>query len=171
MSTEKVITDIRTGVRALTILKEELERRVPILRSDDKEFHKLPFIVCIIDEFQVFTDSLLNETDAESTSKIISFLVEQGRKYKIHMVLASNDFTKKRIECNLSPITARVAFKVDKWSTSQVIIGCTGAESLSGQGAMLFRSIEYSEPINIQGAYILKVHINDRTENWKVIKN
>src|SRR4029079_11956143 len=61
---------------------------------------------------------------------------------------------------------ARIAFAVASQTDSRVILDQNGAESLLGQGDMLFRPASESRPARIQGAFITEEEIEKITASW-----
>ncbi len=63
-----------------------------------------------------------------------------------------------------------MAFKVARFQTSIAILNCAGAEKLPGNGALLYQSEEYPEPIYIQGAYMAEIEIKQLVARIKEIE-
>jgi S-DNA-T family DNA segregation ATPase FtsK/SpoIIIE len=64
-------------------------------------------------------------------------------------------------------VPARIAFAVSSQTDSRVILDQNGAESLLGQGDMLFRPAGESRSARIQGAFITEDEIERLTEHWR----
>ena len=64
-------------------------------------------------------------------------------------------------------VPARIAFAVSSQTDSRVILDQNGAESLLGQGDMLFRPATESRPARIQGAFIDEEEIERITDHWR----
>jgi len=64
-------------------------------------------------------------------------------------------------------VPARIAFAVSSQTDSRVILDQNGAESLLGQGDMLFRPAGESRSARIQGAFITEEEIERLTEFWR----
>ena len=64
-------------------------------------------------------------------------------------------------------VPARIAFAVSSQTDSRVILDQNGAESLLGQGDMLFRPIGESRTARIQGAFITEDEILKLTDHWR----
>jgi S-DNA-T family DNA segregation ATPase FtsK/SpoIIIE len=64
-------------------------------------------------------------------------------------------------------VPARIAFAVSSQTDSRVILDQNGAESLLGQGDMLFRPAGESRSARIQGAFIAEDEIEKLTDHWR----
>jgi len=64
-------------------------------------------------------------------------------------------------------VPARIAFAVSSQTDSRVILDQNGAESLLGQGDMLFRPAGESRSARIQGAFIAEDEIERLTDHWR----
>jgi DNA segregation ATPase FtsK/SpoIIIE, S-DNA-T family len=64
-------------------------------------------------------------------------------------------------------VPSRIAFAVSSQTDSRVILDQNGAESLLGQGDMLFSPVGTNKLQRIQGAYIDEEQILELTEAWR----
>jgi S-DNA-T family DNA segregation ATPase FtsK/SpoIIIE len=64
-------------------------------------------------------------------------------------------------------VPSRIAFAVSSQTDSRVILDQNGAESLLGQGDMLFSPVGASKLQRIQGAYIDEAQIAELTDAWR----
>ena len=170
-----VVTNPRLAANVLQNLIGEMESRYGVMGEararNLAELNKarkksgdapLPHILCVIDELA----DLMMVAPAEVEDSIIR-LAQKSRAVGIHLVLAtqrpSTDVITGTIKVN---IPARIAFAVASQVDSRVILDQGGAESLLGQGDMLFRPIGTSKLQRIQGAFLSEEEIARLTKHW-----
>ncbi len=171
-----VITSPRMAANALQNLVKEMEQRYGIMslartrglielnaaRAKRGE-PALPYILCVIDELA----DLMMVAPADVEDSIIR-LAQKARAVGIHLVLATQsprvDVITGMIKAN---VPSRIAFAVSSQTDSRVILDQNGAESLLGQGDMLFSPVGSSRLQRIQGAYIDEAQIAKLTDLWR----
>ncbi len=171
-----VITSPRMAANALQNLVKEMEQRygtmslartrnLPELnRAREKRGEPpLPYVLCVIDELA----DLMMVAPADVEDSIIR-LAQKARAVGIHLVLATQsprvDVITGMIKAN---VPSRIAFAVSSQTDSRVILDQNGAESLLGQGDMLFSPVGSSKVQRIQGAYIDEEQIAELTDAWR----
>jgi DNA segregation ATPase FtsK/SpoIIIE, S-DNA-T family len=171
-----VITSPRMAANALQNLVKEMEERygtMSLARTRSlQELNKhregrgdapLPYILCVIDELA----DLMMVAPADVEDSIIR-LAQKARAVGIHLVLATQsprvDVITGMIKAN---VPSRIAFAVSSQTDSRVVLDQNGAESLLGQGDMLFSPVGSSRLQRIQGAYIDEPQIAKLTDFWR----
>ncbi len=171
-----VITSPRMAANALQNLVKEMEERYGIMSlartRSLPELNRaraargepaLPYVLCVIDELA----DLMMVAPADVEDSIIR-LAQKARAVGIHLVLATQsprvDVITGMIKAN---VPSRIAFAVSSQTDSRVILDQNGAESLLGQGDMLFSPVGSSRLQRIQGAYIDEPQIAKLTEFWR----
>ncbi len=103
----------------------------------------LPYIVAVIDEYADLTISGSFTPDGRVTARNIMtsliLLASKGRAAGIHLIIATQTPRKDVISGVIKAnFPTQIAFRVGNGIDSKVIIDCTGAEKLLGNGDMLF---------------------------------
>jgi S-DNA-T family DNA segregation ATPase FtsK/SpoIIIE len=110
----------------------------------------VPYIVIVIDELADLMMTVQGEVETP-----LALLAQKARAIGIHLILATQrpsvNVITGLIKANFP---SRIAFRVASQVDSRTIIDGIGAESLLGNGDMLFIPPGKSEPQRIQGAFI-----------------
>jgi S-DNA-T family DNA segregation ATPase FtsK/SpoIIIE len=163
-----VVSSPKQAAAALTNVVAEMERRYEQLSAvrarnlaeanrtlRQRGERPLPYLLVVIDELaDLMMISPQNVEDA------VIRLAQKSRAVGIHLVLATQrpsvDVITGMIKAN---VPSRIAFAVSSQTDSRVILDQAGAESLLGQGDMLFKPLGTSRLQRVQGAYVSEEEI------------
>lgn len=167
-----VITESQGAAAALNWMVKEMENRYEILKimgmRNIEGFNKrtinveaeadlgreippfMPYIVGIIDELADLM--MVASQDIETP---IARIAQMARAVGIHLILATQRPSREVITGLIKAnFPTRVSFKVASRVNSQIVLDETGAESLLGNGDMLFLPPGSSHLMRAQGAFI-----------------
>jgi S-DNA-T family DNA segregation ATPase FtsK/SpoIIIE len=190
-----VVTDMRHAGNALNWCVAEMERRYRVmsrlgvrnlsgfnakLREAEKRgqhvpdpfsltpdapepLQRLPQIVVVIDEL---ADLMM--VVGKKIDELIARLAQKARAAGIHLILATQrpsvDVITGLIKAN---IPTRIAFQVSSKIDSRTILDQMGAESLLGQGDMLYMPAGSGLPMRVHGAFVADDEVHKVVEHWK----
>jgi DNA segregation ATPase FtsK/SpoIIIE, S-DNA-T family len=163
-----VVSSPKRAAAVLANVAEEMDRRyermsaararnlAELNRTREKRGDaRLPCLLVVIDELA----DLMMISPQEVEDAVIR-LAQKSRAVGIHLVLATQrpsvDVITGMIKAN---VPSRIAFAVSSQTDSRVILDASGAESLLGQGDMLFKPLGTSRLQRIQGAYVSEEEI------------
>jgi S-DNA-T family DNA segregation ATPase FtsK/SpoIIIE len=190
-----VVTDMRQAGNALNWCVAEMERRyrlmsklgvrnlsgfnVKIAEAEKQEklianpfsltpdapepLTRLPQIVLVIDEL---ADLMM--VVGKKIEELIARLAQKARAAGIHLILATQrpsvDVITGLIKAN---IPTRISFQVSSKIDSRTILDQMGAESLLGQGDMLYLPPGSGVPVRVHGAYVADEEVHKVVDHWK----
>jgi S-DNA-T family DNA segregation ATPase FtsK/SpoIIIE len=173
-----VITEPSGACAALAWLVKEMENRYEVLkhvgvrnissfneRTINKSAEealsieipeKMHYIVCIIDEL---ADLMMVSNNSIETH--IARIAQMARAVGIHLILATQRPSREVITGLIKAnFPTRISFKVASRVNSQIVLDEIGAESLLGNGDMLFLPPSSSHLLRAQGAFVRDGDIN-----------
>jgi len=190
-----VVTDMRQAASALNWCVQEMDKRYKLMASlgvrniagynqqvrdaiksgqpltnpftltpeNPEALEELPFIVVFIDEL---ADLMM--VVGKKVEELIARLAQKARASGIHLVLATQrpsvDVITGLIKAN---VPTRVAFQVSSKIDSRTILDQMGAESLLGQGDMLYLPPGSGHPQRVHGAFVSDQEVHRVAEHLK----
>ncbi|MBS1249995.1 MAG: DNA translocase SpoIIIE [Chloroflexi bacterium] len=173
----KVETDLERILSVLQWVVAEMDRRYKFLEETSsrnidtynrkmrrrKKSKPLPRIVVMLDELA----DLMMMAPGQTEHSLVR-LAQMARATGIHLVVAtqrpSTDVVTGLIKANFP---ARLSFAVASGVDSRVILDTGGAESLLGNGDMLFLSPEKGSPLRAQGALVSNKELEKVISDWQ----
>ncbi len=126
----------------------------------------LPFIVLLIDELADLMMTVQSEVETP-----LAVLAQKARAVGIHLVVATQrpsvNVITGLIKANFP---SRIAFRVASKTDSRTILDQNGAESLLGNGDMLFLPPGESDPHRIQGAFLSTAETEALVEWYRALR-
>ena len=161
--------------RALAVLKaltrEMMERFAKLESAGVKNIThfntrsqvKMPYLLIIVDEL---ADLML--TSGNEVEQVLVRLAQLGRATGVHLVVATQrpsvDVVTGLIKANFP---SRISFSVMSQVDSRTILDSNGADKLLGKGDMLYKPINLSSPMRVQGAFLAEEEIESVVGFWK----
>jgi S-DNA-T family DNA segregation ATPase FtsK/SpoIIIE len=151
---QNVLTEMERRYERMSLARA---RNLPELNRvlSERGEQTLPYLLVVIDELADLM--MVSPQDVEDA---VIRLAQKSRAVGIHLVLATQrpsvDVITGMIKAN---VPSRIAFAVSSMTDSRVILDTSGAESLLGQGDMLFKPLGTSRIQRVQGAYVSEEEI------------
>jgi len=156
----------KLGVRSLSGYNQKLAEaraRGEILKNpfsltpeDAEPLEPLPMIVVVIDEL---ADLMM--VTGKKVEELIARIAQKARAAGMHLVLATQrpsvDVITGLIKAN---IPARISYQVSSRVDSRTILDQMGAESLLGQGDMLYLAPGTGLPTRVHGAFVADAEVH-----------
>jgi S-DNA-T family DNA segregation ATPase FtsK/SpoIIIE len=124
---------------------------------------EMPLIVVVIDEL---ADLMM--VTGKKIEELIARIAQKARAAGIHLILATQrpsvDVITGLIKAN---IPSRIAFQVASKVDSRTILDHMGAETLLGQGDMLYQPPGIGYPLRVHGAFVSDAEVHKVVEHLK----
>jgi hypothetical protein len=141
-------------------LIEEMETRYQLLRQSgaddlrsyvDKTGRPLPRIICVCDEYADLVSQ--NKKEKAAIEERVRRLGAKARAAGIHLVLATQQPSRQTVSGAIQTnLPCRVALTLASPIESNMILGTTGAERLTGSGDLLYKDL--GDPVRLQAPYL-----------------
>ncbi len=169
-----VIVEPERAVKALKALVKEMMDRFSTLEAagvknitsyNAKSNFNMPYLLILVDEL---ADLML--TASNEVEQLLVRLAQLGRATGVHLVVATQrpsvDVVTGLIKANFP---SRISFAVGSQVDSRTILDATGADRLLGKGDMLYKPIDLSQPVRVQGAFLAEEEIETVVDFWKKV--
>lgn len=154
---------IQEAIAAGTPIRDPIWKPSDNMMTMPPELEKLPSIVVVIDEF---ADMMM--IVGKKVEELIARIAQKARAAGIHLILATQrpsvDVITGLIKAN---IPTRMAFQVSSKIDSRTILDQQGAESLLGQGDMLYLPPGSGVPTRVHGAFVDDHEVHAVVSDWK----
>ena len=143
---------VRDGIEK----KQPLKHPFSLTPDAPEDLETLPLLVVVIDEL---ADLMM--VSGKKVEELIARLAQKSRACGIHLILATQrpsvDVITGLIKAN---VPTRIAFQVSAKVDSRTILDQQGAESLLGQGDMLYLQPGGGIPVRAHGAYVADAEVH-----------
>ena len=142
---------------------EILKNPFSLTPEDAEPLEPLPMIVVVIDEL---ADMMM--VTGKKVEELIARIAQKARASGMHLILATQrpsvDVITGLIKAN---IPARISFQVSSRVDSRTILDQMGAESLLGQGDMLYLAPGTGLPTRVHGAFVSDAEVHRVVETLR----
>jgi S-DNA-T family DNA segregation ATPase FtsK/SpoIIIE len=154
---------VKDAIDAGQPMMDPLFKPNPELGEAPRPLEPLPYIVVFIDEF---ADMMM--IVGKKVEELIARLAQKARAAGVHLILATQrpsvDVITGLIKAN---IPTRIAFQVSSKIDSRTILDQMGAETLLGQGDMLYMPPGTGLPVRVHGAFCSDDEVHRVVESLK----
>ena len=150
---------VREGIEK----KQPLKHPFTLTPENPEDLEPLPVVVVVIDEL---ADLMM--VTGKKVEELIARIAQKSRAAGIHLILATQrpsvDVITGLIKAN---VPTRIAFQVSSRVDSRTILDQMGAESLLGQGDMLYLTPGGGLPQRVHGAYVADAEVHRVVEHLR----
>ena len=161
----RLMTDI--GVRNIEGYNELLAnaKNMDFLNSLAESKSPLPYILVVVKELDDLMTYPALSSEAETA---IVHLTQKARAAGIHLILATQQLNSHVLTNSIKAnVPTRIAFQVNSKTESRLILGQIGAETLLGEGDMLYVNTGTALPARVHGSYIANHEIENVVNYWR----
>ncbi|MGH8802855.1 MAG: DNA translocase FtsK, partial [Casimicrobiaceae bacterium] len=135
----------------------------PSQTGESEPLEEMPLVVVVVDEL---ADLMM--VTGKKIEELIARIAQKARAAGIHLILATQrpsvDVITGLIKAN---IPSRIAFQVASRVDSRTILDQMGAETLLGQGDMLYLPPGTGYPLRVHGAFVSDAEVHRVVEHLK----
>ena len=156
----------KLGVRSLASFNQKIEEArareevignpFSLTPENPEPVEPMPMIVVVIDEL---ADLMM--VTGKKVEELIARIAQKARASGMHLILATQrpsvDVITGLIKAN---IPARISFQVSSRVDSRTILDQMGAETLLGQGDMLYLAPGHGLPVRVHGAFVSDAEVH-----------
>jgi S-DNA-T family DNA segregation ATPase FtsK/SpoIIIE len=156
----------KLGVRSLSGFNQKIEEArtkgefignpFSLTPENPEPLEPMPMIVVVIDEL---ADLMM--VTGKKVEELIARIAQKARASGMHLILATQrpsvDVITGLIKAN---IPARISFQVSSRVDSRTILDQMGAETLLGQGDMLYLAPGHGLPVRVHGAFVSDAEVH-----------
>jgi S-DNA-T family DNA segregation ATPase FtsK/SpoIIIE len=156
----------KLGVRSLSSFNQKIEEArareesignpFSLTPENPEPLEPMPMIVVVIDEL---ADLMM--VTGKKVEELIARIAQKARASGMHLILATQrpsvDVITGLIKAN---IPARISFQVSSRVDSRTILDQMGAETLLGQGDMLYLAPGHGLPVRVHGAFVSDAEVH-----------
>ncbi|WP_033786273.1 FtsK/SpoIIIE domain-containing protein [Helicobacter pylori] len=136
-----VASSVGFGVSFLSWLCDEIKKRSELFKqfkvkdlSDYRKHEKMPRLIVVIDEFQVFFSDKSTQVKG-SVERSLNTLLKKGRSYGVHLILATQTMRGGEIDSSFkAQIANRIALPMDAEDSAKILDDDAACELVRPEG-------------------------------------
>ncbi|HNI74247.1 MAG TPA: FtsK/SpoIIIE domain-containing protein, partial [Accumulibacter sp.] len=157
------LTGLNNRIKDAEKLGQSIANPVSLTPDSPEPLKMMPYIVVVIDEL---ADLMM--VAGKTVEQLIARLAQKARASGIHLILATQrpsvDVITGLIKAN---IPTRISFQVSSKIDSRTVLDQMGAETLLGQGDMLYLAPGTGYPTRVHGAFVADDEVHRVVDHLK----